>query len=314
MIVAVTGGTGFVGAGVVRAHLERGDDVRVLTRREASPACGGARLVRGDLSGGEIPREFLRGADVLYHCAGELRDEGAMQAVHVDGTHRLLERASGSIGRWVQLSSVGVYGPRRDGTITEDTPEAPVGPYERTKAESDALVRAAGARGALDAVILRPSIVFGPEMPNQSLFALLSAVDRGLFVFVGGKGASANYVPVENVVAALVLCGTAPAAAAGVFNLSAFTAMEDFIGVIAGALGRKPPRLRLPRRPLRAAARVLGAVPRWPLSTSRVDALSNRAVYSTARIESTLGYRPLVTVEDALVRTVARWRGRGGAR
>jgi nucleoside-diphosphate-sugar epimerase len=86
--------------------------------------------------------------------------------------------------------------------------------------------------------------------------------------------------------------------------------MEDFIGTIAGALGRRPPRLRLPRQPLRAAAAVLGVVPQWPLSTSRVDALSNRAVYSTTRIESKLGYRPQVTVKDALTRTVAQWRGR----
>ena len=121
MVVAVTGGTGFVGAGVVRAHLSRGDDVRVLTRREAPPALAGARLVRGNLAHGEVPKEFLSGADVLYHCAGELRNEGGMYALHVEGTRRLLELASGAVGRWVQLSSVGVYGPRREGTITEDT-------------------------------------------------------------------------------------------------------------------------------------------------------------------------------------------------
>jgi nucleoside-diphosphate-sugar epimerase len=314
MVVAVTGGTGFVGAEVVRAHLSRGDDVRVLTRRGSAPALAGARVVRGDLAHGDVPKEFLSGVHVLYHCAGELRDERGMHALHVEGTRRLLELASGSVGRWVQLSSVGVYGPRREGTITEDTPEAPVGTYERTKAESDALVRTANARGALDAVILRPSIIFGPGMPNQSLFALLSAVDRGLFVFVGPKGASANYVPVENVVEALLLCATLPAAAGDVFNLSAFTTMEDFIGTIARALGRRSPRLRLPRRPLRAAAAVFGVVPRWPLSASRVDALSNRAVYSTTHIESKLGYRPPVTVKDALTRTVARWRGRDHVR
>jgi nucleoside-diphosphate-sugar epimerase len=90
--------------------------------------------------------------------------------------------------------------------------------------------------------------------------------------------------------------------------------MEDFIGTIARALGRRSPRLRLPRRPLRAAAAVFGVVPRWPLSASRVDALSNRAVYSTTHIESKLGYRPPVTVKDALTRTVARWRGRDHVR
>lgn len=308
MVVAVTGGTGFVGAGVVKMHLSRGDEVRVLTRRESVPSLAEACLVRGDLANGDIPKQLVTGADVLYHCAGELRDEGRMYAVHVEGTRRLLELASGSVARWVQLSSVGVYGPRREGTITEETPEAPVSSYEVTKAQSDSLLRRAHARGAIDAAILRPSIIFGPRMPNRSLFALIDAVDRGLFFFVGQQGASANYVPVENVVDALLLCGTSPAASGQVFNLSESTSMEEFIGMIAAALGKAPPRLRLPRLPVRAAAAALGIFPSWPLSVLRVDALSNRAVYSTTRIETRLDYRPRFTVQDALRRTVAQWR------
>ena len=43
--------------------------------------------------------------------------------------------ACGRIGRWIQLSSVGVYGPRTEGIVTEHTPEAPLGTYEQTKAD-----------------------------------------------------------------------------------------------------------------------------------------------------------------------------------
>jgi hypothetical protein len=92
--------------------------------------------------------------------------------------------------------------------------------------------------------------------------------------------------------------------------------MEDFIGMIAAALGKAPPRLRLPRVPLRAAAAVLGILPRWPLSVSRVGALSNRAVYSTTRIETRLDCRRRrrITVQDALERTVVQWRAEHTAR
>ena len=69
MIVAVTGGTGFVGASLVRAHLAKGDEVRVLSRGRSSPVTGEARMVQGDLT---MAQEFV-GADILYHCAGELR-------------------------------------------------------------------------------------------------------------------------------------------------------------------------------------------------------------------------------------------------
>lgn len=305
MKVAITGGTGFVGARLARTHVTRGDEVRVLTRRAS--VIDGARLFRGDLASGDVPRAFVAGADVLYHCAGELRDERRMHAVHVEGTRALLACASGQVGRWVHLSSVGVYGRPRDGVITEDSPEAPVGTYEKTKADSDRLARAAGTRGELATVVLRPSTIFGPDMPNQSLFGLIGAIDRGFFFFVGGPHAAANYIPVENVVQALLLCGSSAAAAGGEFNLSDTISMEKFIGTIADALGRPAPRVRLARAPLRAAAAVLGAIPGWPLTASRVDALSCRATYSSARIESTLGYRHSIAVEEALRRTVARW-------
>jgi nucleoside-diphosphate-sugar epimerase len=307
MIVAITGGTGFVGTEVARAHLDRGDDVRVLSRHQ-SISVAGIRLVRGDLVHGDVPPSFLAGADVLYHCAGELRDEDRMHALHVEGTRRLLTLARGSVGRWVHLSSVGVYGPRRGGTITENTPEAPVGRYEVTKAQSDSLVREAHARGTVEAVIVRPSNIFGPTMRNRSLFHLIASIDRGVFFFIGPRGASANYIPVENVVDALLLSASAPSAAGCVFNLSAYTRMEAFVAAIASALGKAPPRLRIPRLPVRAVAAALSIVPGWPLSVSRVDALSTRTVYSTALIESQLGYRPRVSIHDALERTVAEWR------
>jgi nucleoside-diphosphate-sugar epimerase len=312
VVVSVTGGTGFVGAGLVRAHLLRGDEVRVLTRRVAAPTLAGACLVRGDLTTGRVPHDFLKNADILYHCAGEIRDQAQMHALHVDGTRVLLERAAGRVGRWVQLSSVGVYGPRRAGMVTEDTPEAPVGPYEETKALSDRIVTDAHRTGLVDVVVLRPSIVFGPGMPNRSLFALIAAVNRGVFFYVGPKDASANYIPVDNVVDALMLCGTSDAASGRVFNLSAWRKLEDFIETIAIALTKTPPRLRLPRRLVRSVASLMSALPQWPLTVSRVDSLSTRVVYSTARIESQLGYRPRVTVEDELHRTVGYWQQERG--
>jgi nucleoside-diphosphate-sugar epimerase len=175
-------------------------------------------------------------------------------------------------------------------------------------------VKAAGARGEIATVVLRPSTIFGPDMPNRSIFALIRTVDRGLFFFVGGRNAAANYIPVENVLDALVLCGSSAAALGREFNVSDTMPLEAFIGVIADALRKPAPRLRVPRAPLRAAALAFGAIPGWPLTGSRVDALSCRATYSSARIRSVLGYRASVTVEEALRRTVGHWRAEGCTR
>lgn len=287
-VIAVTGGNGFIGRHLVRSHVDRGDRVRVLTRRAEVPA--GAERFAGDL--GNIPQAFVQNADVLYHCAGEIRDADAMQRVHVDGTRALLAAAAGSVGRWVQLSSVGAYGVRRDGVVVETDELRPVGPYERTKAESDALVEASG----IPYSILRPSIVFGADMPNQSLRQLVRMIDRRLFFYIGRPGASANYIHVDRVVEALQLCATQDAALGEVFNLSDFLTLEEFVKTIAGALGQGEPKLRLPEWPLRLAARV----PKLPLTQSRIDALTTRASYPATKIITRLGYRPTVSLRNSL--------------
>ena len=179
MIVAITGGTGFVGRRLLQRHLAAGDEVRLLTRRPSAPAS--CRRFEGDLATGRIPAAFVAGADVLYHCAGEIRSEEKMHAVHVEGTRALASMAAGTIGRWVHLSSVGVYGPRRQGDIDEAEPPAPAGVYEETKYRSEEIVLEASRNGAMQVAVLRPSIIFGEDMPNQSLRQWMAIINRGAY-------------------------------------------------------------------------------------------------------------------------------------
>lgn len=311
-IVAITGASGFIGCQLVRLHLARGDRVRILTRQpQAAQSLGPVEVVLCDLAHPEVDAlaRFCDGADVIYHCAAELGDPARMHGVNVLGTRRLLEFARGRCERWVQLSSVGVYGPAREGIVDESCPVAPQSEYETTKAESDRLVEQAAAAGVISHTILRPSIVFGPNMPNRSLRQLISAVARGLFFFIGPPGASANYIHVDNVVDALIACGTLPAAKGRVYNLSDFRTMEQFIGAIAAVLGTPAPRLRLPELPVRWGAHAFGWLPGFPLTVSRVDALTSRARYSNSRIERELGYLHRVSMEDGLRRMVESCRG-----
>jgi len=225
MDVAITGGTGFIGRALVLRHIASGDTVRVLSRRPSNQTqfSDPVRVYSGDLSSECDPAlllDFVQGADVVYHCAGEIAHESRMRSLHVGGTQRLIQAASGEIGHWVQLSSVGAYGPYRDGAVTEETPLRPVGLYETTKVESDQAVQQAARQGAFSCTILRPSTVFGAGMRNQSLRQMTVMINRGFFFFIGRKGASANYIAADNVVEALVRCGCMPQAKGRIYNLS----------------------------------------------------------------------------------------------
>lgn len=307
MNVAVTGGTGFIGRRLVEALATNGHTVRVLTRTpdHLRPRAPGVTEFVGDLrDDGTDFRSFIRGVEVVYHCAGVISGEAEMVAVHVDGTRRLVEVASTEARRWVQLSSVGVYGPVRGGVTRETSAERPVGTYETSKCRSDQIVR--GYEDRFEVSILRPAIVFGSGMPNQSMPHLIRAISRGRFFYIGPPGSSANYIHVDNVVDCLQRCSASAVAAGMTFNLSESRTIEELVTSICAALGRAAPRVRVPLLPIRLAARLLGEIPGFPLTASRVDALTSRARYPTDLIEELLGYVPVMSF-DAGVSDLVAW-------
>ena len=310
MIVAITGGSGFIGRKLVMRHLEQGDEVRVLSRRppEKSELPDSVKWYSGDLSKSGDLLSFVDKADVLYHCAGEIKDATKMKALHVDGTARLINMATGRIGRWVQLSSTGAYGQHREGIVTEETRLNPKGQYEETKVQADNLVIHAANQGAFNYVILRPSIVYGETMSNRSLFGLIALIQKGWFFFIGQPSASANYIHVDNVVNALLLCGSVAQANGQVYNLSDYRSMEDFVKLITDSLGCKRPHLRIPEVPVRLLIKLLGWIPGMPLTDSRINALTNHTMYDNTKIEQDLGYKHVTPMEDGLTKLVAYWQ------
>lgn len=306
--VFVTGTTGFIGQALVRRLLEEGNSVSILTRDPDKVPLEWKNkvfILKGDLSDKEL--RLPDGIEVVFHCAGEIKDETKMFSAHVTGTENLCAAARGNrIRHWVQLSSVGAYGPRLMGVVMEETPLKPAGIYETTKVRSDKLVTDAARNGAFTLSILRPSNIFGPTMKNRSLFQMISMIDKGLFFFIGRPGASANYIHVDNVVEALILCGKAPAAKGQIYNLSDYRNIEEFTVIISNELKKPCPKIRLSERPIRLIARYCGRLPGFPLTEKRVDALTNYSRYSIKKIQDELGYAHKVSMEEALRRMVAQ--------
>jgi len=272
--------------------------------------------VECDLLDPAAPLEsVLGGCDVIFNCAGDLHNERLMEPLHVGATLRMLrsfKRLALESGRplhWVQLSSVGAYGPAvgkpaAERCVTETTSPAPVGTYEITKARADELVVREAENGALTYSILRPSNVFGRGMPNDSIRQWARFIKRRLFVYVGAPGAIATYVHADDVVSALMLCGFDHRARGHVFNLSADCHQEDLVLAMARALDVPPPRLRVPEALMRALASILSKFGHFPISTSRIDALVARTRYPTAKLESVLGYRPGHDVPQSIAEVI----------
>lgn len=168
----VTGGTGFVGANLVRLLLEQGYSVRALVR---SNSCLdnlqglGVETVTGDLSDPRITAH-LQGCQVLFHVAAHYSlwrgDREALYRSNVLGTRNILAAArQAGVERTVYTSSVAAIGVPPDGTLADETYQSPleklVGDYKKSKFLAEQEAQQAAQAGQ-DVVIVNPSTPIGP--------------------------------------------------------------------------------------------------------------------------------------------------------
>lgn len=169
--VFVTGATGFVGRNLVPYLRSRGDHVRCLVRKTASPTTVaeltalGAELVPGDVTDPGSLREAVQGVEVVYHVAGLTLsfDRQQFHRVNAEGP-RLVAEACADLPRppvLVSVSSLAAAGPSPfDRPRAEDQPPNPVSHYGRSKLQGEVALHRFADRVPI--TVVRPPGVFGP--------------------------------------------------------------------------------------------------------------------------------------------------------
>src|SRR5215218_181238 len=208
----VTGASGFVGSHVLRALLERGDDVRVTLRRDSSRAAQEGlevAVATAQLGDRAALRRALRGVDRVFHVAGttNLRASPAeLTRVNVEGTRMVLEEAlRAGVERVVHTSSIGAVGPARPGGAVDERHAFPSRldvPYAVSKHAAETEALRVAARG-LDVVIVCPAHVFGPgDLGPTSTGVVRRFLLRRIPIYVPG---AINVVDVRDVAAGHLL-------------------------------------------------------------------------------------------------------------
>lgn len=312
MKISITGATGFIGTALCNELQLLSCEVAVLTRKEKT-FLSGVTVFCGDLLS-ESPsiQEFVNNSDVVIHCAGEVKNEGLMEGIHIKGTTRLLQavgryiRTSGKAVHWVQLSSVGAYGAANTSSfatrrLDENSIESPMGVYESTKTASDRLVREFAELNPLFSfTILRPTIVIGSRMPNESFHAMARMIKRGFYFRIGYGQAMANYIDIFDVVRALVQCATDVRARNRLFIISNDCLLESVVEALARAVGVPTPSLAVPEGLVRFLVKGMSPWVNLPLTANRIDALTGKTYYSSVAIKHSLSFTPLTSIPELI--------------
>ncbi len=237
----VTGGAGFIGSNIVKALLQRGDQVRILDnfatgkRDNLAAFVGKVELFEGDIRSYHIVHEASAGVDFILHQAAlpsvprSIKDPITSNEVNVTGTLNILEAArQNKVKRVVFASSSSIYGDLDTMPKTEDMLPKPLSPYAVSKLAAEKYCQAFTRIYGLETVSLRYFNVFGPRQdPSSQYSAVIPKFVKSMMndqaprIFGNGEQ-SRDFTFVENVVQAnLLACEAGMENLAGeVFNIA----------------------------------------------------------------------------------------------
>lgn len=353
--VFVTGGTGLVGSHVIEEALARGHRVRALVRSSSNTALldrWGVEKVVGDLADPKALADGCRGADWVIGCAAMVGDWGKLadfRKLNVDALRLLLDAAAeAGVGRFVHVSSLGVYEGRDHFGTTEEVPPAlnSLDAYTRSKAEAEVLALSylgqgppsyggvtpdfpyvnevlaqSSARSAgktLPVAIVRPGFIYG-ERDRTVLPKLIDVLRRGRFFYFGSGEQVLNCIYVKNLVHAIFLAAESPEAIGQVFNLTdgRKVTKRDFVKRVAGAVGLEDPSRKLPlglarflANVMQGGAKLRGATRPPLVNKARFKFLGLSQDYSIEKARRVLGYDPPYTTEQGLDAALADLLGK----
>ncbi|MCX5796563.1 MAG: NAD-dependent epimerase/dehydratase family protein [Elusimicrobia bacterium] len=307
----ITGANGFVGHNLCCALSAGGHVVRGTVRNLATPGRGGAapeELIEvSDIGPQTDWHAALRDVDVVIHLAARahvLRETVLdplleFRRVNVMGTQTLAKAAvQAGVKRFVFLSTIGICGLSTPDSVPfdEGSPPRPAEPYALSKWEAEQALRYTCRNTGMEAVVLRPPLVYGPGPVKGNMQRLLDAVQSGRILPLGAIRNSRSFIGMENLVAALTLCATAPAVANQTFVISdgMDVSTPDLIRKIARAMGKQANLWMVPRPCLSLA----GAI--FPHLGRALKRLSDSLLVDSKKFRKTMGWAPPKTLDQGI--------------
>ncbi len=329
MNVFLTGGTGFLGRRVAKSLLEKGAQVRCLVRpssdvRSLQSFIGNdlwsrVEIVPGELASVEACRQLIGGSDTVCHVAASLSGGTAVMFLNtvIPTRYLLTAAAQAGVRRFVQISSLGVYGAANLSTGAQLDEQTPLDshpelrdPYTYSKIVQEQIAWETRAASNLPLTIIRPGVIYGP---GRGVLSNRIGLKLGPLLIKMGGSQTLPYTFVDNCAAAVSLACCAEGVDGEAFNI-----LDD--GLPTGTqLLRKLRRagqgiraLWVPRPMIGPLSSMYEWYSRWSqgqlpgvITRYRSDSMWKKLKYSNAKAKAQLGWQPPVTFDEAFERSIA---------
>jgi len=299
--------------------MARGWRVRAALRRSLQPGEPGPaheHVLVGELGPRTDWSQALDGVQSIIHLAGLAHivsgvtdaQAAAYRVVNTEATEALARAAAGhGVRRFVFASSARVLGDASPGRpwTERDTPQ-PSDAYASSKWEAEQCLARIAVAGALEPVIVRPPLVYGPGV-KANFLRLLDTVERGIPLPLGAVRNRRSLVYAANLAEAIAICVDHPAAAGRTFLVSDAddVSTPELVRRIATALGRGARLVPVPLWVLRWGAALAGR-------ESDYRRLTADFAIDCSAIRAAIGWSPRHPMQEGL-RATARWYLRTGS-
>jgi len=307
----LTGATGLLGGNILKQLLENHQRVRILALPNdaaISNIPGSVEIIQGDLlDDGSLDSFFAvpENTEVtVIHAAGivtmDPKPNKIVYAVNVDGTKKIIDCCLRyKVKKLVYISSTGAIPEPPIGQPVRETekhdPDMVIGYYSKTKAIATELVMQAAKRDGLDASIIYPSGILGPNDPGSGMItSCIKMVAEGrLRIAIGG---TFNYVDARDLASGTIACAEKGRKGETYIMSSRCYSFTEFICAVCEEAGVKKPLFTVPLwivRPFSGIGALYGKLTGRPAWFSRftVYNLERNNNFSAAKSEEALGFK-----------------------
>lgn len=303
--VLITGATGFVGRNLCGRLLSKGQKLRCAVRYQLPIKNS---VVVGDIGPYTRWGQALADIDTVIHLAARVHvmDDGEgdplteFRRVNVAGTINLaLQAAAAGIKKMIFISTVKVHGEETQfgNPYSEQNIPDPLDAYSISKHEAEKVLRRIAEETGLDVVIIRPPLVYGPDV-KANFLTMMRWLKRGIPLPLGFVNNRRSFVALDNLVDLIVTCIDHPAAANQIFLVSdgEDISTTDLLRRLGHALGRPARLVPVPVPLLHAGGVILGKqdILRRLCGSLQVD---------ISKAKQRLGWVPPISVDEALQKT-----------
>ena len=313
MKVLISGASGFIGRPLCAELLRQGQSVRAavrLARSDNLPVEHAETVSIGEINNETDWTEALLDIKVVVHLAARvhvMKDNAVdpldeLRKVNVDGAWNLARQAcDAGVQRFIFISSIKVNGessPLGRPYTPEDRP-APIDCYGISKCEAEHALRQLADETGMEVVIIRPPLVYGPGV-KANFHSMMYWLNKEIPLPLGAIHNKRSFVALDNLIDLIATCIDHPAAANQTFLAGDGEDLSttELLQRLGEALGKPAKLFSLPIRMLKVGALLLG-------KRDMAQRLCNSLQVDITKAHDLLGWRPPVTVDEALKKTAA---------